>query len=112
MKYKQYSIHYINLDPTIGKEIKKQRPCIILTPTSINNILKTMIIAPITSKKRNIPTRLEINTQNIQGWIALDQIRTIDEKRINNEVELINDKEIIKNLKIILAGLLDIDINI
>jgi len=79
---KQYSIYLVNLDPTLGHEIKKTRPCIILSPNEMNNNLSTIIIAPMTTKSHNFPTRVEINFQGKNGWAVLDQIRAIDKVRL------------------------------
>jgi mRNA interferase MazF len=79
---KQYSICLVNLDPTIGHEIKKTRPCVIISPDEMNNFLSTIIIAPMTTKSHNYPTRIQINFQNKNGWIVLDQIRAIDKARL------------------------------
>jgi len=82
VKVKQYSIWLVNLDPTIGAEIKKTRPAVIISPNEMNEVLDTVIIAPMTTKIRNWPTRVKIEFQGKQGEIALDQIRTIDKKRL------------------------------
>jgi len=82
MKLRQYQIVIVNLDPTVGSEIKKTRPCVIISPDEINENLKTIVIAPITSTKRNYPTRVKASINNKDARIAIDQIRTIDKKRI------------------------------
>ena len=82
VKVKQYSIWLVNLDPTIGSEIKKTRPAVIISPNEMNEVLDTVIIAPMTTKIRNWPTRVKIEFQGKQGEIALDQIRTIDKRRL------------------------------
>jgi len=79
---KQYEIVLVNLDPTIGSEIQKTRPCVIISPLEMNESLNTVIIAPITSNKRKYPTRVKLSSKSANGMIALDQIRTIDKKRI------------------------------
>lgn len=81
---KRFSIVLINLDPTVGSEIKKIRPCTIISPDSMNlSKLSTVIIAPLTSAiKNNFPTRINVNFNNREGQIALDQIRAIDKSRI------------------------------
>ena len=81
----QYRIVTVNLDPTVGREIKKTRPCIVISPEEMNSILQTLIIAPITSQPRKYPTRVRINQKGVEGMIALDQLRTIDRKRIVKE---------------------------
>ena len=78
----QYDIVLVNLDPTIGSEIKKTRPCIIISPNEMNQALSTVIIAPVTSNKKKYPTRVKLVPKNSNGMIALDQIRTIDKRRI------------------------------
>jgi len=79
---KQYSICLINLDPTIGHEIKKTRPCIVISPNEINDFLSTIIIAPMTTKSHDYPTRIKVNFRNKDGWIVLDQIRSVDKIRL------------------------------
>jgi len=79
---KQYDIYQVNLDPTVGHEIKKTRPCVIISPNEMNDFLSTIIIAPMTTKSHNYPTRIKAHFQNKNGWIVLDQIRTIDKARL------------------------------
>jgi mRNA interferase MazF len=82
MVMKQYDICLINLDPTLGHEIQKTRPCVIISPDEMNTCLETIIIAPMTTKAHPYPTRISIRFQNKAGWIVLDQIRTIDKQRV------------------------------
>jgi len=86
----QYQIVLINLDPT------KTRPCVILSPVEMNLHLKTIVIAPITSQQRALPTRVEIIYKRRKGWIVLDQIRTIDKRRILKIFGQLQNKEILK----------------
>ena len=81
----QYELVSVNLDPTIGSEIKKTRPCVIVSPDEMNSELNTVIIVPITSNKRKYPTRVSIKKDSINGMAAIDQIRTIDKRRIVNQ---------------------------
>lgn len=80
----RFDICLINLDPTVGSEIKKTRPCIVISPDSMNlSRLNTIIVAPLTSTIREgFPTRILIEFQNKQGQIALDQLRAIDRARV------------------------------
>ena len=78
MELNQYSIVLVNLDPTIGSEIKKTRPCVIISPDEMNKHLQTLIIAPMTSQSKNYPTRIKVKHDQKNGWIVLDQIRTIE----------------------------------
>lgn len=82
MELKQYDIVLVNLNPTIGSEIKKTRPCIIISPNEMNRPLRTIVIAPMTTSSKNYPTRTEIKHNGKIGWIVIDQIRTIDKQRI------------------------------
>lgn len=105
MVIKQYEIYLLNLDPTIGSEIKKTRPCIVISPNEMNKYLNTIIVAPMTSKIRTYPTRINIKFQNKNGNIVLDQIKTVDKSRIIKKLgELEKDK--IKEVKNILMEML------
>jgi len=96
MELNQYHIILVNLDPTIGSEIKKTRPCTIISPDEMNKYLQTVIIAPMTSQSKHYPTRIEVKHNNIKGWIVLDQLRTIDKQRILKVLDKLTDKEIAK----------------
>lgn len=91
----QYEIVLVNLDPTIGSEIKKTRPCVVISPNEMNKYLNTIVIAPMTSTSKSYPTRIEINSNNKKGWIVIDQIRTVDRKRISKVFGKLNEKEIL-----------------
>ena len=82
MELKQYSIILVNLDPTVGSEIKKTRPCVIISPNEMNKYLRTIVVAPMTTNLKKYPTRIAIKTNNKKGMVAIDQIRTIDKQRI------------------------------
>lgn len=90
----QYEIVLVNLDPTIGSEMKKTRPCVILSPNEMNKYLQTIVVAPMTSSSKPYPTRVEVRNKTTKGWIAIDQIRTIDRIRIVKRFETLTDKEI------------------
>ena len=93
MKFKRFDVCLVNLDPTIGSEIKKTRPVIIVSPDSMNQSrLNTVIVAPMTSTIRdNFPTRINLSFKDKKGQIALDQIRVIDRSRIIKILGSIND---------------------
>ncbi len=82
MEVKQYAIVSVNLDPTLGSEIKKTRPCVIISPNEMNKYLKTVVIAPMTTNLKDYPTRVQVNHNGKEGRIAIDQIRTIDRSRV------------------------------
>ena len=94
MEIKQYQIILVNLDPTIRSEIKKTRPCVVISPDEMNKYLRTIIIAPMTTNSKKYPTRLEVKHDNKTGWIVLDQIRTIDKQRIIKELGRLSKPEI------------------
>ena len=82
MELKQYSVVLVNLDPTVGSEIKKTRPCIIVSPNEINRHLNTVIVAPMTTNLKEYRFRVLVRQNNTEGMVALDQIRTVDKSRI------------------------------
>ena len=96
MDLKQYQIVLVNLDPTVGSEMKKTRPCVIISPNEMNKFLQTIVVAPMTSSSKTYPTRIEINHDKKKGWIVLDQIRTVDRQRIIKVLENLTEKEIRK----------------
>jgi mRNA interferase MazF len=96
MELKQYQIVLVNLDPTIGSEMKKTRPCVIISPDEMNKYLQTIVVAPMTSNSKPYPTRVEVKHNKIKGWVVLDQIRTIDRKRVVKTFDFLTDKEIYK----------------
>ncbi len=98
MDLNQYQIVLVNLDPTVGSEIKKTRPCVIISPNEMNKYLRTIIIAPMTTKSRKYPTRIEVKNDRKIGWIVIDQIRTIDKLRIIRILGRLSQPEI-KELK-------------
>ena len=78
----QYDIYIVDLDPTRGSEIKKTRPCIIISPDEMNQHLRTVQIGPLTSNTREYPWRISIKFRRKNGMVALDQIRTVDKRRL------------------------------
>lgn len=96
MELKQYQVVLVNLDPTLGSEMKKTRPCVIISPDELNKYLQTIVIAPLTSTSKPYPTRIEVKHPRIKGWIALDQIRTIDRVRVIKALGALTEKEIAK----------------
>jgi mRNA interferase MazF len=82
MELNQYAIVLVNLDPTVGSEIKKTRPCVVVSPNEINKYLKTITVVPMTTSQKKYPTRVGVCYNNTSGMIAIDQIRTIDKSRV------------------------------
>lgn len=106
-KLSQYQVVIVNLDPTIGSEIRKTRPCVILSPDEMNRPLRTVIIAPITSKSKNYPTRVKINFQGNKNWVVIDQLRTIDKTRITRSLIKLSKDEISQIKKVVKETLVD-----
>ena len=102
MELAQYEIVLINLDPTVGSEIKKTRPCVIISPNEMNRFLNTIIVAPMTSGSKSYPTRISVNHNDQKGWVVIDQIRTLDRQRIIKKVGQLEEKEIQKVKDVIL----------
>ena len=107
MVINQYDIYLINLDPTIGHEIQKTRPCLIISPDEMNSSIQTIIIAPMTTKSHKYLTRIPITFQKKSGWIVLDQIRTVDRKRLIKKLGSIETKEIFQIKSVIKEMLVD-----
>ena len=82
MEVNRFDVFLVALDPTIGHEIKKTRPCVVISPDEMNHYIGTIVIAPLTSKGRHYPTRVECSFQGIHGQVVLDQIRTVDKTRL------------------------------
>lgn len=94
MEIRQYQILLVNLDPTVGSEIKKTRPCVVISPNEMNKYLRTVVIAPITTSSKNYPTRIEINQEGKISWIILDQVRTVSKERIVNPLGSLTKSQI------------------
>ena len=107
MDVKQYDIVLVNLDPTVGSEIKKTRPCVIISPDEMNKYLRTIVIAPMTSNLKNYPTRTLVKHNGRKGMIALDQIRTIDKIRIAKRFNRLTVSEIKKCKEVIKETFVD-----
>ena len=82
MVVKRFDVYWIHLDPTQGSEIKKTRPCLIISPDEMNRYINTVIVAPMSTKGRSYPTRVACKFQGKQGQVVLDQIRTVDKVRL------------------------------
>jgi len=82
MVVKRFEVYQVNLDPTIGSEIQKTRACLIISPDEMNNHIATVIVAPMTTKGRDYPTRIPCMFEGKEGQVVLDQIRTVDKVRL------------------------------
>jgi len=82
MEVNRFDVFLVALDPTLGHEIKKTRPCTVISPDEMNHHIGTVIIAPMTSKGRPYPTRVDCSFQGVAGQVVLDQLRTVDKVRL------------------------------
>lgn len=93
MVVRRFDVYLVNLDPTIGSEIQKTRPCLVISPDEMNRNIRTVMIAPLTSAKKAYPTRASCFFQNRKGQIVLDQIRTVDKTRLVKKLGAIEPEE-------------------
>lgn len=107
MVINQYDIFWVDLNPTGGHEIKKVRPCVVLSPNEMNLNIDTVIIVPMTTRSRNYPTRIKIDFEKKIGWIVLDQIRATDKIRLKEKAGYLREIEIIKVKNILKEMLVD-----
>lgn len=91
MVIKRFDVYLVNLDPTVGAEIQKTRPCLVITPDEMNRHIQTVIIAPMTTSIRaTYPTRITCQFENQQGQIVLDQLRAVDKTRLVKRLGQLN----------------------
>ena len=94
-------VHLVCLDPTVGREIRKTRPCVVISPNELNTHLETCIVAPLTTASRSYPFRVGCQFQGKQGQIVLDQIRTIDRVRLIRELGKLSNRALENALRIL-----------
>jgi mRNA interferase MazF len=99
--FSQLEVYVIELDPTVGSEIKKTRPCVVVSPDPVNRNLATVIIAPLTHTIKDFPTRVGCKFNNEDGQVVLDQIRSVDKKRLIKKIGKI-DAATGEHIKIVL----------
>ena len=101
MVVSRFEVHLVRLDPTEGSEIKKTRPCLIISPDDMNQYIRTVIVAPMTSKGTDYPTRVAVEFQGKQGQVVLDQIRTVDKSRLVKKLGKISEPASEKVLRLL-----------
>lgn len=92
MVVKRFEVYLVNLDPTVGSEIRKTRPCLVISPNEMNHHIATLIVAPMTTKGRSYPTRVACHFDGKSGQVVLDQLRTIDKRRLIKRIGKIDRK--------------------
>jgi mRNA interferase MazF len=93
MVVKRFEVYLINLEPTIGAEIQKNRPCVVISPDEMNRHIATVIIAPMTTQGKQYPTRVACHFAGKDGLIVLDQVRTVDKARLIKRLSRLNSDE-------------------
>ena len=93
MEIKQYSVYWVNLDPVVGSEVSKTRPCVIISPDDMNKYLRTVIIAPLTHTLKQYPSRVSCKLNGENGMIMLDQIKTVDKIRLTGYISRFKKSE-------------------
>lgn len=92
MVVRRFEVHLVNLDPTVGSEIRKARPCLVISPDEMNRYLATVIVAPMTTKGRDYPTRVGCSFKGKEGQVVLDRLRTVDKTRLAQRLGKIDAK--------------------
>lgn len=89
---KRFEVYLVRLDPTLGSEIRKTRPCLVISPDQMNRHIQTVIVAPMTTRGKAYPTRVECEVDGKQGQIVLDQIRTVDKTRLVKNLDTLDQE--------------------
>jgi mRNA interferase MazF len=101
MVVNRFDVYLINLDPTVGSEIQKTRPCLIISPDEMNRYIRTVMVAPMTTAVKDYPTRVSCKFKKKKGQIVLDQIRTIDKTRLIKKLGTINPETQIEVISVL-----------
>jgi len=92
MVVKRFEVYLVSLDPTVGREIRKTRLCLVISPDESNRYISTVIVAPMTTKGRGYPTRVNCSFNGKDGQVVLDQIRTVDKSRLVHKLGEVDPK--------------------
>src|SRR5713101_8067019 len=102
MVINRFEVYLVSLDPTVGSEIKKTRPCLVISPDEINHFLRTVIVAPMTTQGRSYPSRIPCRFHGKQGHVVLDQIRAVDSLRLVKKLGRLDRKTTAKVMEVLL----------
>jgi mRNA interferase MazF len=94
MAVNRFEVYLVNLDPTVGSEIRKVRPCLVISPDEMNHHVRTAIIAPMTTKGQSYPTRVSCRFKGKSGQVVLDQIRAVDQSRLIKKLGRLDGKTV------------------
>jgi mRNA interferase MazF len=89
---RRFDVYLVSLDPTLGREIRKTRPCVIISPDEMNRYIQTVIVAPMTTRGKPYPTRVDCRFEKKAGQVVLDQIRTVDKLRLAKRLGRLSPK--------------------
>jgi mRNA interferase MazF len=101
MVINRFEVYLVNLDSTIGREIKKTRPCLIVSPDEMNHNISTSIVAPMSAKGRSYPTRVPCRFKGKAGQVILDQVRTVDSRRLVRKLGRIDKRTATRVLEVL-----------
>ena len=101
MVINRFDVYLVNLDPTVGSEIRKTRPCVVVSPDDLNHHLRTAVVAPMTTKVRPYPTRVSCRFKGKAGQVVLDQVRTVDQARLVKKLGRIDARTATAALKVL-----------
>jgi len=101
MEVGRFDVYLVNLDPTLGSEIQKTQPCLVVSPNEMNRHIRTVIVAPMSTKGRAYPTRVSCRFQKRTGQVVLDQIRTVDKRRLVRRLGKVDSKTVTKILEVL-----------
>jgi mRNA interferase MazF len=93
MVVKRFEVYLINLDPTVGAEMQKTRPCVVVSPDEMNRHIATVIVAPLTTQGKSYPTRIAVHFAGKAGLVVLDQLRTVDKIRLAKRLGRLTESE-------------------
>jgi mRNA interferase MazF len=101
MVISRFEVHLVALDPTVGREIRKTRPCLVVSPDELNHAISTAIVAPMTTKGRAYPTRISCRFGGKSGQVVLDQIRTVDQSRLVKKLGRLDSRTSLRVLEVL-----------
>jgi mRNA interferase MazF len=97
----RFDVFLVNLDPTVGSEIRKSRPCVIVSPDEMNRYVRTVVVAPLTTSSRPYPSRVEVRFAGKVGQVVIDQLRTVDKARLAARLGVLNADEAASVLEVL-----------
>lgn len=100
---RRFEVYLVNLDPTVGTEIRKTRPCVVISPDEMNLHIRTLIVAPMTTQGQAYPNRVPCRFQGKSGQIVLDQIRTVDRIRLVKKLGKLTEAQALATLEVLSA---------